>query len=128
MKTIINTTKKDTTLRIRKRDINSNGEIFPHILFDLLEEAVLVPIKKLEQDYDITSTRSSCIYKVDIIGKAIPGDELKTSAQLGKFDSNTAVFNIQITKSNKRNKQATICKASFSYSLKNNSVASKIAS
>jgi len=128
MNTILNNTKKEPTLRIRKKDINANGEIFPHILLDLLENAVLKPIKIMEHDYDVTSKRSSCVYKVDIIGKALPGDELKVHTQLGKFDSNTAIFNIQIMKINKRNKHTLICKASFSYKLEYNSVIGKIAS
>ena len=128
MNTILNETKKVPTLRIRKKDINANGEIFPHILLDLLEDAVIKPIKTMEHDYDVTSKRSSCVYKVDFIGKAIPGDELKVRTQLGKFDSNTAIFNIQIMKMNKRNKQAPICKASFSYNLEHNLAIDKVAS
>lgn len=128
MNTILNDTKKVPTLRIRKKDINTNGEIFPHILLDLLENSVLKPISTMEHDYDVTSTRSSCVYKVDIVGKAIPGDELKVYTQLGKFDSSTAIFNIQIMKISKRNKQTPICKASFSYKLENNLAIDKIAS
>ena len=128
MNTILNDTKKAPTLRIRKRDINSNGEIFPHILLELLENTILKPVTVLEHDYEVTAKRSSCVYKVDIVGKAIPGDELKVLTQLGKFDSNTAIFNIQIMKRDKKNRQAPICKASFSYKLENNLAIGKIAS
>ena len=128
MDTILNDKNKVPTLRIRKEDINTNGEIFPHILLDLLEDAVLKPINTMEHNYDVTSKRSSCVYKVDIIGKAVTGDELKVRTQLGKFDSNTAIFNIQIMKTNKRNKHTPICKASFSYNLEHNLAINKVAS
>ena len=128
MNTIVNITKKEPTLRIRRKDINTNGEIFPHILLELLENAVLTPVRILEHDYEVTAKRSSCVYKVDIIGKAIPGDELKVHTQLGKFDSQTAILNIQIMKKDKKNRQAPICKASFSYKLENNLAIDKIAS
>lgn len=126
----MNTLEKNTDpiLRIRKRDINSNGEIFPHILLELLENAVIQPVTILEHDYDVAATRSSCVYKVDIIGKANPGDELKVYTQLGKFDSHTAIFNIQIMKKDKRNRNTPICKASFSYKLENKLAIHKIAS
>ncbi len=128
MNTIIKSTLKDPSFRIKKRDINTNGEIFPHILLELLESTVLKPVTILERDYDVTARRSSCVYKVDIIGKAVSGDELKIHTQLGKFDSHTAIFNIQIMKKDKKNRQAPICKASFSYKLENNLAIGKIAS
>lgn len=128
MNTIVNSTKKDPSFRIRKKDINSNGEIFPHILLELLEDAVLKPVIILEKDYEVTAKRSSYVYKVDIIGKAVPGDELTVNTQLGKFDSQTAIFNIQVMKKDKKNRQAPICKASFSYKLENNLAVNKIAS
>jgi hypothetical protein len=128
MNRIVNNAKTDTTLRIRKQDINANGEIFPHILLELLENSVLKPLATIEHDYDVKAKRSSCVYKVDIIGKAISGDELKVFTQLGKFDGNTAILNIQIVKKDKKNRQTSICKASFSYKLENNLVVGKIAS
>ena len=130
MKTIVNNrnTKQNIFFRIRKRDINANGEIFPHILLDQLENAVLDPVEVLQNTYDVTAKRSSCVYKVDIIGKANTGDELKVHTQLGKFDNKTAIFHLQIIKKEKRGKQTTICKASFSYKLENNLAIKKIAS
>lgn len=128
METIVSTPKKDISFRIRKEDINSNGEIFPHILLDLLEEAVLKPVVILEKDYEVLAKRSSYVYKVDIIGKAAPGEDIKVNTQLGKFDSHTAIFNIQVMKKDKRNRQVPICKASFSYKLENNLAIDKIAS
>ena len=128
MNRIVDNSKTDTTLRIRKQDINANGEIFPHILLELLEDSVLNPLTKIENDYDVTAKRSSYVYKVDIIGKAIPGDNLKAFTQLAKFDGDTALLNIQIVKKDKKNRQASICKASFSYKLESNLVIGKIAS
>jgi len=128
MNTIKKYTEKELSLRIKKKDINSNGEIFPHILLNLLETALQNPVEIMEYNYDIKATRSSCVYKVDIIGKAIPGDELRVHTQLGTFNNHTAVFNIQIMNKNKKNRQKPICKASFSYKLENNTVIDKIAS
>jgi|LGVE01.1.fsa_nt_gb acyl-CoA thioesterase FadM len=130
MNTIVNkkNTKQDIFFRIRKRDINTNGEIYPHLLIEKLENAILEPVEVLENNYGVTAKRSSCVYKVDIIGKAYTGDELKIHTQLGKFDSKIAIFHIQITKNDKRGKLTTICKASFSYKLESNLAIQKIAS
>ncbi|MEN8138198.1 MAG: hypothetical protein ABFR62_07185 [Bacteroidota bacterium] len=127
MKTIRNT-KKDKYFRIRKRDLNSNGEIFPHILLEQMENALTTPVKDIERNYNLSAKRSSSIYKVDIIGGANTGDELRIHTQLGKFDAKTAVYHIQVVKKDKRNKQSIVCKASFSYKLENNLAIQKIAS
>lgn len=128
MNTIAKNTNNNTSLIIKKSDINNNGEIFSHILLELIENTVIKPVSILEHTYDVTANRSSCVYKVDIIGKAVEGDELKIHTNLGKFDRNTAIFNIQIIKKGKRNKQVLICKASFSYKLENNLEINNIAS
>lgn len=131
MKTVISkyNSKQRFFVEIKESDLNKKGEIYPHIILEQLERALISPIKQIEETRNITATRSSCIYKVDIFGSAKLGEKLEIQIQLGKYDNESAIFHLSSTKDLEGEQNADlICKASFSYKLETKSKSPKMAS
>jgi len=106
------------TVQVKDYHLNDKGEIYPHILLEQLENSLIAPVKKIEDSRHISATRSSCVYKVEILGSAQLGDEINISIKLGKFDQNSAIFHLSSYKNfSEESDEHIICEASFSYKL-----------
>ncbi|MCK5824307.1 MAG: hypothetical protein KAG96_02750 [Ichthyobacteriaceae bacterium] len=108
-------TPQSTNFIVSKKDTNKTGGIFTHILLAKMENAAEFPLKQFQKINNVTTERSTDVYKVDFISNATFGDELLVNTKFSTLNTSTSIVEIIVNKKEKSGNDDIICKAIFSY-------------